>query len=174
MVATPVSPEPGQTFNPASEPGQRNPATARGRAREGIPADGKDEAHQLALTPAVPVGVLKHQDRADEPTACWSAVLARLETCLAAQHFRQYLAGTRALAYDPAGPVLQVVAASPIHMHWLEGKLSRAIHEAVADIVGAPVRVDFLPDVNSANGPPSDGPGARVFRSRRNLAHGVR
>jgi chromosomal replication initiator protein len=39
-----------------------------------------------------------------------------------------------------------VAAANPFHVPWLEGKLSSVIHTAVAEIVGAPIRVEFAAD----------------------------
>ena len=50
-----------------------------------------------------------------------------------AAHFDTYLRGTRGLAYDPGASVIRVAAANPFHVPWLEGKLSSAIHTAVAE-----------------------------------------
>jgi len=55
-----------------------------------------------------------------------------------------YLRGTRGLAYDPGASVLRVAAANPFHVPWLEGKFSSAIHTAVAEVVGYPIRVEFV------------------------------
>src|SRR4029453_2341241 len=59
-------------------------------------------------------------------------------------HFDTYLRGTLGLAYDPRASVLRVSAANPFHVPWLEGKFSSAIHCSVADVVGGPVRVEFV------------------------------
>jgi chromosomal replication initiator protein len=56
------------------------------------------------------------------------------------------LRGTRSVAYDPRASVIRVAASNPFHVPWLEGKLSSVIHTAVADIVGAPIRVEFVAD----------------------------
>jgi chromosomal replication initiator protein len=55
-----------------------------------------------------------------------------------------YLRGTRGLVYDPGASVLRVAAANPFHVPWLEGKFSSAIHTAVAEVVGYPIRVEFV------------------------------
>jgi chromosomal replication initiator protein len=60
-------------------------------------------------------------------------------------HFDTYLRATRGLAYDDGASVIRVAVANPFHVPWLEGKLSSAIHTAVAEIVGGPVRVEFCP-----------------------------
>ena len=41
--------------------------------------------------------------------------------------------------------MIRVAVANPFHVPWLEGKLSSLIHTAVAELVGAPVRVEFVP-----------------------------
>jgi chromosomal replication initiator protein len=58
-------------------------------------------------------------------------------------HFDTYLRGTRGVAYDPGASVIRVAVANPFHVPWLEGKLSAVIHSVVADVVGAPVRVEL-------------------------------
>ena len=73
-------------------------------------------------------------------------MLSRLQLHTGEAHFDTYLRGTRGLAYDPGASVIRVAAANPFHVPWLEGKLSSAIHTAVAEVVGAPVRVEFCPD----------------------------
>jgi chromosomal replication initiator protein len=39
---------------------------------------------------------------------------------------------------------MRVSAHNPFHVPWLEGKFSSAIHSSVAEVVGAPVRVEFV------------------------------
>jgi chromosomal replication initiator protein len=71
-------------------------------------------------------------------------VLAHLQPKTSDAHFDTYLRGTLGLAYDPGASVLRVSAANPFHVPWLEGKFSSAIHTAVAEVVGGPVRVEFV------------------------------
>jgi chromosomal replication initiator protein len=75
----------------------------------------------------------------------WQRVLSRLQLNTAEAHFDTYLRDTHGLAYDSGASVIRIAAANPFHVPWLEGKLSSAIHTAVAEIVGAPVRVEFFP-----------------------------
>jgi chromosomal replication initiator protein len=79
-----------------------------------------------------------------EPQQVWQRVLSRLQLNTADAHFDTYLRGTRGLAYDPGASVIRVAAANPFHVPWLEGKLSSVIHTVVADVIGAPVRVEFV------------------------------
>ncbi|MGI9148866.1 MAG: chromosomal replication initiator protein DnaA [Chloroflexota bacterium] len=81
-----------------------------------------------------------------DPGQVWQRVLSRLQLDTGAAHFDTYLRGTRGLAYDPGASVLRVAAANPFHVPWLEGKLSSAIHTVVAEVVGGPVRVEFVTD----------------------------
>ncbi|HEY0582101.1 MAG TPA: DnaA N-terminal domain-containing protein, partial [Chloroflexota bacterium] len=76
----------------------------------------------------------------------WQRVLSRLKLNTGEAHFDTYLRGTQALAYDPGASVIRVTAANPFHVPWLEGKLSSSIHTAVADIIGEPIRVEFVAD----------------------------
>jgi chromosomal replication initiator protein len=76
----------------------------------------------------------------------WQRVLSRLKLNTGEAHFDTYLRGTQALAYDPGASVIRVTAANPFHVPWLEGKLSSSIHTAVADVVGEPIRVEFVAD----------------------------
>lgn len=85
--------------------------------------------------------------RANDPSLVWQRVLSRLQLNIGEAHFDTYLRGTRGLAYDPSASVIRVAAANPFHVPWLEGKLSSTIHTAVANIVGGPVRVEFVADV---------------------------
>jgi chromosomal replication initiator protein len=64
-------------------------------------------------------------------------------------HFDTYLRGTRGVAYDPGASVIRVAVANPFHVPWLEGKLNSRIHSVVAELVGAPVRVEFCPGQES-------------------------
>src|SRR5438874_12758759 len=89
--------------------------------------------------------------QAADPTLVWKRVLSLLQLNTGEAHFDTYLRGTRGLAYDPSASVIRVAAANPFHVPWLEGKLSSTIHAAVAEIVGGPVRVEF---VNDAAVPP--------------------
>jgi chromosomal replication initiator protein len=79
-----------------------------------------------------------------DPMQVWQRVLSRLQINTGEAHFDTYLRGTRGLAYDPAASVIRVAAANPFHVPWLEGKLSSAIHTAVAEVLDAPVRVEFI------------------------------
>jgi chromosomal replication initiator protein len=71
-------------------------------------------------------------------------VLSFLESRTAEAQFNTYLRGTVGLAYDPGASVLRVAAANPYHVPWLEGKLSPIIHKTVAEVLGGPIRVEFV------------------------------
>jgi chromosomal replication initiator protein len=75
----------------------------------------------------------------------WQRVLSRLQLHAEPAHYDTYLRGTRGVAFDPGACVIRVSAANPFHVPWLEGKLSSLIHSVVADLVGAPMRVEFCP-----------------------------
>jgi chromosomal replication initiator protein len=91
--------------------------------------------------------------RASDPSLVWQRVLSLLKLNTGEAHFDTYLRGTRGLAYDPSASVIRVAAANPFHVPWLEGKLGSTIHTAVAEIVGGPVRVEFVTDAAApANG----------------------
>src|SRR6267143_7189543 len=81
---------------------------------------------------------------APQANQVWQRVLAQLQSKTSEAHFETYLRGTLGLAYDPGASVLRVSAANPFHVPWLEGKFSSAIHSAVAEVVGGPVRVEFV------------------------------
>jgi chromosomal replication initiator protein len=81
-----------------------------------------------------------------DPSQVWQRALSRLQLNTGAAHFDTYLRGTRGLVFDPGTSVLRVAAANPFHVPWLEGKLSSAIHTAIAEVVGAPVRIEFVTD----------------------------
>src|SRR5712692_11745672 len=81
-----------------------------------------------------------------DPSQVWQRVLSRLQLNTGEAHFDTYLRGTRGLVYDSGASVIRVAAANPFHVPWLEGKLSSTIHTAVAEIVGGPVRVEFVTD----------------------------
>src|SRR5207248_5296900 len=53
------------------------------------------------------------------------------------------------LAYDPGASLIRVAVANPFHVPWLEGKLSSLIHSVVADMIGAPIRVEFCSSVDA-------------------------
>jgi chromosomal replication initiator protein len=96
------------------------------------------------LSPAsVTVAVPRTDPQAPEANQLWQRVLSRLQLDTAQAHFDTYLRNTRGLAYDPGASVIRVAVANPFHVPWLEGKLSSVIHSVVADLVGAPVRVEF-------------------------------
>ncbi len=80
---------------------------------------------------------------APEANQLWQRVLSRLQLHAEPAHFETYLRGTRGVAYDPGASVIRVAVANPFHVPWLEGKLSSLIHSVVAELVGAPVRVEF-------------------------------
>ncbi|HET6319140.1 MAG TPA: chromosomal replication initiator protein DnaA, partial [Chloroflexota bacterium] len=71
-------------------------------------------------------------------------MLGQLQSKTSEAHFDTYLRGTLGLAYDPGASVMRVSAANPFHVPWLEGKFSSVIHTAVGEVVGAPVRVEFV------------------------------
>ena len=58
------------------------------------------------------------------------------------------------MAYDPGASVIRVAVANPYHVPWLEGKLSYVVHSVVAELLGAPVRVEFCCD-SEAESPPA-------------------
>jgi chromosomal replication initiator protein len=84
-----------------------------------------------------------------DPDPVWQRVLTSLKLTTGEAHFDTYLRGTRGLAYDPGASVIRVAAANPFHVPWLEGKLSSSIHSAVAEILGSPVRVEFVADATT-------------------------
>src|SRR5713226_9360657 len=90
--------------------------------------------------------------QATDSSLVWQRVLSLMKLNTGEAHFDTYLRGTRGLAYDPSASVIRVAAANPFHVPWLEGKLSSTIHTAVAEIVGGPVRVEF---VTGAAAPPN-------------------
>jgi chromosomal replication initiator protein len=80
---------------------------------------------------------------APEANQLWQRALSRLQLHAERAHFETYLRGTRGVAYDPGASVIRVAVANPFHVPWLEGKLNALIHAVVAELVGAPVRVEF-------------------------------
>ena len=101
------------------------------------------------LSPASPVTVSAPCDPS-EANQLWQRVLARLQLQTPEAYFDTYLRGTRAVAYDPGASVIRVATANPFHVPWLEGKLSSGIHTAVAEMVGAPVRVEYCHGAEAA------------------------
>jgi chromosomal replication initiator protein len=88
-----------------------------------------------------------------EANQLWQRVLSRLQLHTAQSHFDTYLRGTRGLAYDAGACVMRVAVINPFHVPWLEGKLSSVIHSVVAELVGAPVRVEFCSGAESGAQP---------------------
>ena len=74
----------------------------------------------------------------------WSTVLSRLQTETVPAHFDTYLRDTQGDTFDAQASVLRVFASNPFHVPWLETRLSPAVHSAVAEVIGAPVRVEFV------------------------------
>ncbi len=83
-----------------------------------------------------------------EANQLWQRVLSRLQLHAEQAHFDTYLRSTRGVAYDPSASVIRVAVANPFHVPLLEGKFSSIIHSVVADVVGAPIRVEFCPCVD--------------------------
>src|SRR5438445_1168269 len=108
----------------------------------------------FATAPSAP----RSDPQATDPSLVWQRVLSLMKLNTGEAHFDTYLRGTRGLAYDPGASVIRVAAANPFHVPWLEGKLSSSIHTAVAEIVGGPVRVEFVTD---AAAPPNGHPQRR-------------
>jgi len=92
---------------------------------------------------AYPTAPPAHPEAA-EAHHVWQRVLGHLQSKTSEAHFDTYLRPTLGLAYDPRASVLRVSAANPFHVPWLEGKFSSAIHRSVAEVVGGPVRVEFV------------------------------
>src|SRR6266550_1485001 len=99
----------------------------------------------FATAPSPP----RSDPQATDPSLVWQRVLSLLKVNTGDAHFDTYLRGTRGLVYDPGASVIRVAAANPFHVPWLEGKLSSTIHTAVAEIVGGPVRVEFVTDAGA-------------------------
>ena len=92
---------------------------------------------------SVTVAMPRTDSQPSEANQVWQHVLSRLQLQTTQPHFDTYLRGTRGLAYDPGASVIRVAVTNPFHVPWLDGKLSSVIHSVVADVVGAPVRVEF-------------------------------
>jgi chromosomal replication initiator protein len=102
-----------------------------------------------SLAPAT-VAVPRTDSQAREAHQLWQRVLARLQLQLPQPQFDTYLRATRGVTYDPGASVLRVAVANPFHVPWLEGKLSSLVHATIADVVGAPIRVEFATGVELA------------------------
>jgi chromosomal replication initiator protein len=89
---------------------------------------------------------------APDAAQVWQRVLSRLQLHAERAHYDTYLRGTRGVAYDPGASVIRVAVGNPFHVPWLEGKLSPLIHSVVADLLGAPVRVEFSPGQGTSDG----------------------
>lgn len=88
----------------------------------------------------------------------WSAVLARLQLDTSPAHFSTYLRDTAGVSYDPEASLLRVAASNPFHVPWLEGRFSSDVHVAVAEIAGAPIRVEFVAQAASRRAGPGRQP----------------
>jgi chromosomal replication initiator protein len=77
------------------------------------------------------------------------------------------------VAYDPGASVMRVAVANPFHVPWLDGKLSSLIHTVVAELVGAPVRVEFCPGHESATRSEPRPPRQRAAPLLAQLEHAV-
>jgi chromosomal replication initiator protein len=90
----------------------------------------------------------------------WALALARLQDQTSPPSFDTYLRDTHAVFYDAGASVLRVGAANPFHVPWLEGRFSSAVHTAVAEVLGSPVRVEFVvepaPETSGSPGGPND------------------
>jgi chromosomal replication initiator protein len=89
---------------------------------------------------------------APDAAQVWQRVLSRLQLHAERAHYDTYLRGTRGVAYDPGASVIRVAVSNPFHVPWLEGKLSPLIHSVVAELLGAPVRVEFSPGQGTSDG----------------------
>jgi chromosomal replication initiator protein len=85
----------------------------------------------------------------DEARHVWARALARLQDQTSPPSFDTYLRDTHAVFYDAGASVLRVGAANPFHVPWLEGRFSSAVHTAVAEVLGSPVRVEFVVEAPS-------------------------
>jgi chromosomal replication initiator protein len=97
------------------------------------------------------VAAARFDAHAPDAKELWQRVLSRLQLHAEQAHFDTYLRGTRGVAYDPGASVIRVAVGNPFHVPWLEGKLSSLIHTVVADLLGAPVRVEFCPPPDTAD-----------------------
>src|SRR6202158_4241241 len=131
------------------------PAAAHFRLFRAVPPPGKQLRQSLesqALPMVMSAIATAPEPRSDphpqapDPGLVWQRVLSRLQLDTGAAHFDTYLRGTRGLVYDPSASVIRVAPANPFNVPWLEEKLSSTIHTAVAEIVGGPVRVEFVTD----------------------------
>ncbi|MBV9169659.1 MAG: chromosomal replication initiator protein DnaA [Chloroflexi bacterium] len=108
------------------------------------------------MTALPPAPSVRRTPEACDPRQVWQRVLSFLESRTGEAQYETYLRGTLGLAYDPGASVLRVAAANPFHVPWLEGKLSPTIHTAVAEVLGGPIRVEFVAtpttDTNGTNG----------------------
>src|SRR5437764_1414304 len=120
------------------------------------------------------VAIPRADPQAPDARHIWQRVLSRLQLNTGAAHFDTYLRATQGLAYDAGASVIRVAVANPFHVPWLEGKFSSAIHTAVAEIVGGPVRVEFCPaDRVAADGQPRPVRPAPLLAQLEVAAHGA-
>src|SRR5215216_3461851 len=97
----------------------------------------------MVMSAFATVSGFRSEPQGVDPHLLWERVLSRLQLSTPEAQYDTYLSGTRGLAYDVGASVIRVAAANPFHVPWLEGKLCSAIHTAVADVIGEPVRVEF-------------------------------
>ena len=88
---------------------------------------------------------------ASDARRVWSCALARLQLETSPPHFSTYLRDTEGVSFDRTTSVLRVAAANPFHVPWLEGRLSATVHAAVAEVVGEPIRVQFVTEAAHEN-----------------------
>jgi chromosomal replication initiator protein len=105
----------------------------------------------MVTTAFAPVSAPRSDPQGLDAEQTWQRVLSRLQLSIDDAQFSTYLRRTRGLAYDPGASVIRVAAANPFHVPWLEGRLSSTIHTAVADVLSAPVRVEFFPIADSTD-----------------------
>jgi chromosomal replication initiator protein len=120
------------------------------------------------------VAIPRADPQAPDARHIWQRVLSRLQLNTGEAHFDTYLRATQGLAYDAGASVIRVAVANPFHVPWLEGKFSSAIHTAVAEIVGGPVRVEFCPaDRVAVDGQPRPARPAPLLAQLEVAAHGA-
>jgi chromosomal replication initiator protein len=89
------------------------------------------------------IAAARFDTQAPDANQLWQRALSRLQLHADPAHFETYLRGTRGVAYDPGASVIRVSVSNPFHVPWLESKLSPLVHSVVADLLNAPVRVEF-------------------------------
>jgi chromosomal replication initiator protein len=87
----------------------------------------------------------------------WQSALSLLREKTSKAHFETYLSKTQGEHYDAGASVLRVRSGNPFHVPWLENKFSNAVHSAIAEVLGEPVRVEFVTE-NAAEAEPVKAP----------------